>query len=53
MSNEQECQEKTIEATVTSPTSVDEKIESLLRLTNPKSKPAHLMKQSVKRCIRV
>ena len=38
MSNNQECQEKTIEAIVTSPTSVDEKIESLLRLTNPKSK---------------
>lgn len=53
MSNNQECQEMTLEDIAISQMSADEKIERLRRLTNPKSKPVHLMKQSVKRCIRV
>ena len=41
MSNNQECQEMTLEDIVISQMSADEKIERLRRLTNPKSKPVH------------
>lgn len=41
MHNEQECPEKIIEATVTSPTSVDEKIERFRHSVSSKSKPVH------------
>lgn len=41
MSNNQECQEMTLEDIAISQMSADEKIERLRRLTNPKSKPVH------------
>lgn len=41
MSNNQECQEMTLEDIVTSQMSADEKIERLRRLVSPKSKPVH------------
>lgn len=41
MHNEQECPEKIIEATVTSTTSADEKIEKLHHSVSSKSKPVH------------
>lgn len=41
MSNNQECQEMTLEDIAISQMSADEKIERLCRLTNPKSKPFH------------
>lgn len=41
MSNNQECQEMTLEDIAISQMSADEKIERLHRLTNPKSKPVH------------
>lgn len=41
MSNNQECQEMTLEDITISQMSADEKIERLRRLTNPKSKPVH------------
>lgn len=41
MSNNQECQEMTLEDIATSQMSADEKIERLRRLVSPKSKPVH------------
>lgn len=41
MSNNQECQEMTLEDIAISQMSADENIERLRRLTNPKSKPVH------------
>lgn len=41
MSNNQECQEMTLEDIAISQMSADEKIERLRHLTNPKSKPVH------------
>lgn len=41
MSNNQECQEMTLEDIAIPQMSADEKIERLRRLTNPKSKPVH------------
>lgn len=41
MSNNQECQEMTLEDIAISQMSADEKIERLRRLTNSKSKPVH------------